>query len=73
MFSLKTTVEEERLENIQDHKKPKEAWDMFVTLFLKKNDTRLQLQENKLSSILQHDKTIAQYFHRIKSICQKIT
>ena len=46
MFALKTTIEEELLEHIRDAKKPKEAWDTFVTLFSKKNDTRLQLLEN---------------------------
>ncbi|KAI3509833.1 hypothetical protein L1887_25356 [Cichorium endivia] len=73
MFALKTTVEEEMLEHIRDVKTPKEAWDTFVTLFSKKNDTRLQLLENELLSISQHDMTIAQYFHKVKSICREIT
>lgn len=45
---------------------------MFVTLFSKKNDSRLQLLENELLSISQGDLTIAQYFHKVKSICREI-
>ena len=37
MFALKTTIEEEMLEHIRDDKISKEAWDMFVMLFSKKN------------------------------------
>ena len=73
MFILKTTIEEEMLEHIWDDKTPKEAWDTFVTLFSKKNDTRLQFLENELLSISQDDMTITQYFHRVKSICREIT
>ncbi|KAJ9556278.1 hypothetical protein OSB04_010892 [Centaurea solstitialis] len=73
MFTLKTTVEEEMLEHIRDEKTPKEAWDMFVTLFSKKNDTRLQLLENELLSISQRDMTVAQYFHKVKSMCREIS
>ena len=43
MFSLKTTIREEMLEHIWDDKTPKKAWDTFMMLFSKKNDTRLQL------------------------------
>nr|KAJ0196486.1 hypothetical protein LSAT_V11C700354880 [Lactuca sativa] len=73
MFALKTTIEEEMLEHIRDENTPKEAWDTFVTLFSKKNDTRLQLLENELLSISQRDMKIAQYFHKVKSICRDIT
>ncbi|KAL7586905.1 hypothetical protein Lser_V15G39190 [Lactuca serriola] len=73
MFALKTTIEEEMLEHIRDENTPKEAWDTFVMLFSKKNDTRLQLLENELLSISQRDMTIAQYFHKVKSICREIT
>ncbi|KAL7614647.1 uncharacterized protein LOC128132327 [Lactuca sativa] len=73
MFSLKTTIEEEMLEHIRDENTPKEAWDTFLMLFSKKNDTRLQLLENELLSISQRDMTIAQYFHKVKSICREIT
>jgi len=58
MFALKTTIEEEMLEHIRDNKRPKEAWDTFVILFSKKNNTRLQLLENELLSISQHDMKI---------------
>ncbi|KAG6471607.1 hypothetical protein ZIOFF_069051 [Zingiber officinale] len=56
-----------------DAKTPKEVWDTFVTLFSKKNDARLQLLENELLAIGQRDKTIAQYFHKVKSICREIS
>ncbi|KAL5848228.1 hypothetical protein ACOSQ4_006241 [Xanthoceras sorbifolium] len=73
MFALKTTIEEEMLEHIRDAKTPKEAWDTFVTLFSKKNDTKLQLLENQLLSMAQREMTVAQYFHKVKSICRKIS
>ena len=73
MFALKTTIREEMLEHIWDDKTPKEACDTFMILFSKKNDMRLQLLENELLSILQRDMTIAQYFHKVKSICREIT
>ena len=72
MFALKTTMEKEMLEYIRDAKTSKEAWDTFATLFSKKNDTRLQLLENELPSMMQRDMTIAQCFHKIKSICLEI-
>ncbi|KAG6471563.1 hypothetical protein ZIOFF_069007 [Zingiber officinale] len=73
MFALKITIEEEMLEHIRDAKTPKEVWDIFATLFSKKNDTRLQLLENELLSIAQCDKTIVQYFHKVKLICREIS
>ncbi|KAG6498334.1 hypothetical protein ZIOFF_046246 [Zingiber officinale] len=73
MFALKITIEEEMLEHIRDAKTPKEVWDIFATLFSKKNDIRLQLLENELLSIAQCDKTIAQYFHKVKLICREIS
>ena len=72
MFALKTTIGEEMLENIWDDKIPKEAWDTFIMLFSKKNDTRLQLLENELS-VSQCNMTIALYFYKVKSICKEIT
>ncbi|KAK3007270.1 hypothetical protein RJ639_017691 [Escallonia herrerae] len=41
MLALKTTVKEDVLEHIRDASTPKQAWDTFTKLFLKKNDTRL--------------------------------
>ncbi|KAE8705435.1 hypothetical protein F3Y22_tig00110429pilonHSYRG01243 [Hibiscus syriacus] len=73
MFALKTTIEEEMLEHIRDAKTPKEAWDTFVTLFSKRNDTKLQLLENELLSMAQRDMAVAQYFHKVKSICREIS
>ncbi|XP_070661719.1 uncharacterized protein [Malus domestica] len=72
MFALKTTVEDDMLEHIRKAKTPKEAWDTFATLFSKRNDTRLQLLENELLSVTQLDMTIAEYFHKVKSICREI-
>ena len=73
MLALKTTIREEMLEHIWDDKTSKEAWDTFVMLFSKKNDTKLQLLENELLSISQRDMTIVQYFHKVKSICRETT
>ncbi|KAE8687090.1 Beta-galactosidase 15 [Hibiscus syriacus] len=73
MFALKTIIEEEMLEHIRDAKTPKEAWDTFVTLFSKRNDTKLQLLENELLSMAQRDMAVAQYFHKVKSICREIS
>jgi len=55
MFVLKTMVEEDVLEHIWDAKTPKRAWDKFTKLFSKKNDTKLQLLENELLSMAQHN------------------
>ena len=73
MFVLKITIEEEMLEHIRDAKTPKEAWDTFAKLFSKKNDTKLQLLESELLSVAQRDMTIAQYFHKVKTLCREIT
>nr|XP_008373791.1 uncharacterized protein LOC103437112 [Malus domestica] len=73
MFTLKTTVEDDMLKHIRKAKTPKEAWDTFATLFSKRNDTRLQLLENELLSVAQRDMTIAEYFHKVKSICHEIS
>ncbi|XP_076950202.1 uncharacterized protein LOC143623107 [Bidens hawaiensis] len=72
MFILKTTVEEEILDHIKDATSPKVAWDMLAEVLSKKNDARLQLLENELLSISQKDLTIAQYFHRVKTLCGEI-
>ncbi|KAE8681718.1 hypothetical protein F3Y22_tig00111310pilonHSYRG00060 [Hibiscus syriacus] len=64
MFALKTTIEEEILEHIRDAKTPKETWDTFVTLFSKRNDTKLKLLENELLSMAQRDIAVVQYFHK---------
>ncbi|KAA8536349.1 hypothetical protein F0562_028827 [Nyssa sinensis] len=73
LFALKTTIEEDVLEHIRDVVTPNEAWDVLATLFSKKNDTRLQLLESELLSVTQRDMTIAQYFHKVKSICREIS
>lgn len=72
LFIMKTTVEDEVLEHIRDSVTSKEAWDTLVTLFSKKNDSKLQLLENELLSVSQWDLTIPQYFHKIKTLCMEI-
>ncbi|KAL0287179.1 UNVERIFIED_CONTAM: hypothetical protein Sangu_2704900 [Sesamum angustifolium] len=52
---------------------PKEAWDTFAKLFSKKNDTKLQLIESELLSAAQRDLTVAQYVHKVKSLCREIS
>ncbi|KAE8722922.1 putative LRR receptor-like serine/threonine-protein kinase [Hibiscus syriacus] len=37
------------------------------------NDTKLQLLENELLSMAQRDMAVAQYFHKVKSICREIS
>ncbi|KAE8704364.1 PLAC8 family protein [Hibiscus syriacus] len=37
------------------------------------NDTKLQLLENELLSTAQRDMAVAQYFHKVKSICREIS
>ncbi|GJX59599.1 PLAC8 family protein [Tanacetum coccineum] len=73
MFALKTTVEDDVLEHIRDAATPKVAWDTFTELFSKKNDTKLQLLESELLSVAQRDLTIAQYFHKVKTLCREIS
>ncbi|KAL0415706.1 UNVERIFIED_CONTAM: hypothetical protein Slati_3402500 [Sesamum latifolium] len=73
MFILKTTIEEDVLEYIHETKTPKEAWDMYAKLFSKKNDMKLQLIESELLSVAQRDLTVAQYFHKVKSLCRDIS
>ncbi|XP_068316263.1 uncharacterized protein [Pyrus communis] len=73
MFALKTTVEDDMLEYIWKANTPKEAWDTLATLFSIRKNTRLQLLENELYSVAQRDMTIAEYFHKVKSICDEIS
>ncbi|KAL0297354.1 UNVERIFIED_CONTAM: hypothetical protein Sradi_6787500 [Sesamum radiatum] len=73
MFVLKPTIEEDVLEHIRETNTPKEAWDTFAKLFSKKNDTKLQLIESELLSVAQQNLTIAQYFHKVKSLCREIS
>ena len=73
MFALKTTVEKDLLEKIRDAQTPNEAWDTFAKLFSKKNDSKLQLLESELLSVTQGNMTIAQYFHKVQSLCREIS
>ncbi|XP_076901667.1 uncharacterized protein LOC143556139 [Bidens hawaiensis] len=72
MFIIKTMVDDDVLDHIQDHKYPKQAWDTLETLFTKKNDARLQLVEGELMTISQGDLPIAQYFRKVKNLCREI-
>ena len=54
-----STLRRRDVEALWDDKIPKEKWDTFMMLFSKKNNTRLQLLENELLSISQHDMTVA--------------
>ncbi len=73
MYVLKTTVEEELLEHIEDADTPKAIWDAYAALFSRTNDARLQLLENELMTISQRDMTISQYFTKVKSLCHEIS
>ncbi|KAG6781857.1 hypothetical protein POTOM_011240 [Populus tomentosa] len=42
-------------------------------LFSKKNDTKLQLLESELLSIAQRELTVAQFFHKVKTLCREIS
>ncbi|KAD3336120.1 hypothetical protein E3N88_31639 [Mikania micrantha] len=64
MFVLKTTVEDDLLDHISTSISPKEAWDVLVELFSKKNDAKLQLLENELLSMNQREMMVSQYFHK---------
>ncbi|KAL0352257.1 UNVERIFIED_CONTAM: hypothetical protein Scaly_1614400 [Sesamum calycinum] len=70
---VETTIEEDVLEHICEMNTPKEAWDTFAKLFSKKNDTKLQLIESELLSAAQRDLTVAQYVHKVKSLCREIS
>ncbi|KAJ0778942.1 putative RNA-directed DNA polymerase [Helianthus annuus] len=72
MFVIKTTVEEEIPDHIQDLEYPKQTWDMLQSLFTKKNEVRLQLIEGELMSVSQGDLFIAQYFRKVKNQCREI-
>ncbi|XP_076959133.1 uncharacterized protein LOC143635131 [Bidens hawaiensis] len=52
MYLLKTTTEENFLDHIRDLATPKQAWDTLASLFSIRNDTKLQLLENELLSII---------------------
>ncbi|KAF9679044.1 hypothetical protein SADUNF_Sadunf07G0099100 [Salix dunnii] len=73
MFALNTTIEEDVLEHIRDAKIPHEAWKTFADLFSKKNDTKLQLLESELLSIAQRELTVAQFFHKVKTLYREIS
>ncbi|XP_022026663.1 uncharacterized protein LOC110927306 [Helianthus annuus] len=71
MFIIKTTVDEDVLDHIQDLEFPKQAWDTLETLFTKK-DAQLQLVKGELMTASQGDLPISQYFQKIKNLCREI-
>ena len=73
MFAIKSTIEEEMLQHKKKAKIPKEAWDTFAMIFLKKSNARLQLLENELLSISQGNMKINEYFSNIKSLYREIS
>ena len=73
MYVLAATVEDELLHRIKDAKTPKEAWDTLSRLFSKKNDTQLQMLENKLILIQQNKLMVNQYFTKVKTLYMQIT
>ncbi|KAJ0865146.1 putative RNA-directed DNA polymerase [Helianthus annuus] len=72
MFIIKTTVEEDILDHLQDIEYPKAAWDTLEALFSKKNDARLQMLEGELLTASQGDLSVSQYFRKIKNLCREI-
>ncbi|XP_077232242.1 uncharacterized protein LOC143867532 [Tasmannia lanceolata] len=73
LFVLKATIQRDFLNYIRDAKTPKEAWDVFATLFSKTNDARLQMLENVIGSVSQGNMTIPEYFMKVKKICHEIS
>ncbi|VFR03232.1 unnamed protein product [Cuscuta campestris] len=73
LFALKTTVEEEILEHIRDAGTPNEAWVSLARLFSKNNNSKLQLLESELLSVSQREMTVAQFFHKVKTLCREIS
>ena len=68
LFVLKATVDS-LLSHIEDVETPtKEAWDVFATLFSKKNTSRLQLLERELMNISQGDMTVSEYFLKVNNL-----
>ncbi|KAF2320464.1 hypothetical protein GH714_027573 [Hevea brasiliensis] len=55
MFALKNSVEDDLLEHIKDTKSPKERWDAYVALFMRRNDAHLQLGERGLVYLIKGD------------------
>lgn len=72
MFTIKTSIGEEMLKYIRRADTLKVAWDIFATLFSKKNGVRLQFLENEVMSVVQWEMTITQYFTKVKCLCLEI-
>ncbi|KAL3532895.1 hypothetical protein ACH5RR_006416 [Cinchona calisaya] len=53
MLAIKMLIEDEIIEHIRSVTTVKEAWDTLAKLFAKKNVSRLQFLENKLTSLTQ--------------------
>ncbi|XP_076898657.1 uncharacterized protein LOC143552277 [Bidens hawaiensis] len=72
MFIIKTMVDDDLLDHIQELEYQKQAWDTLETLFTKKNDARLQLVEGELMTSSQGDLPMSQYFRIVKNLCLEI-
>ncbi|KAJ1380036.1 Zinc finger, CCHC-type [Sesbania bispinosa] len=55
LYVLFVTAEHDFLQQIKDLTTLKEAWDTLKTLFMRKNDAKLQLLENELMSLRKGD------------------
>ncbi|KAK3015868.1 hypothetical protein RJ639_006556 [Escallonia herrerae] len=73
LYVIKASVEENILKHIKNAKTPKEAWDILVSRYSKKNEMRLQYLENELMGIKQGGMIINQYFTKIKSLWDEIS
>lgn len=73
MFVLKIKIKEDLEEHIKDAETPNVSWETLAKLFLKKNETRLQLLEKEPAGISQGTLSINQYFTKVKNICQEIS
>lgn len=55
-WNIKSTIEEEMLQHIKKVKTPKEAWDTFIMIFWKKNNTATASKEwAAVSFTIKHD------------------
>ena len=53
LFTLRTLISKEYIDNVRDLKSPKQVWETLQKLFTKKNISRLQFLENQLAVVTQ--------------------
>ena len=51
LFTLRTLISKEYIDNVRDLKSPKQVWETLQKLFTKKNTARLQFLENELAVV----------------------